>query len=229
MELYEKKSKSIPQKGLLHLIEVFLLWLSYWILFQNGGDWCEQYLHIHNDTSELNRRIIIFVFNIIIFLRLAYTMIFLLKRKMPWEESLSIPIAFAVYYIGFSLFVLPISMQIGELDHFAIALFVLGCVLNSGSEILRDIWKQKPENKGKIYTQGFFKYSRHINYLGDILWVIAYALISKNRFAIIIPVVVFGFFAFFNAPKLDKYLKAKYGKGYDEYAKKTKMLIPFIY
>ncbi|MBK8492686.1 MAG: DUF1295 domain-containing protein [Saprospirales bacterium] len=37
-------------------------------------------------------------------------------------------------------------------------------VLNSGGEILRHQWKKKPENKGKIYTQGFFKYSRHINY-----------------------------------------------------------------
>jgi len=32
-----------------------------------------------------------------------------------------------------------------------------------------------------------------------------------------------------NAPELDKYLKEKYGKEYDEYAGKTKMLIPFIY
>jgi len=59
--------------------------------------------------------------------------------------------------------------------------------------------------------------------------VIAYALISKNWFAIIIPFIVFVFFAFFNAPKLDKYLKAKYEKGYERYAKETKMLIPFIY
>ncbi|WP_156522673.1 hypothetical protein [Arachidicoccus ginsenosidimutans] len=27
-------------------------------------------------------------------------------------------------------------------------------------------------------------------------------------------------FAFYNAPKLDKYLKDKYGKGYDDYVKK---------
>lgn len=229
MDLYGQKSKSIPQKIIIHLIEILILCLSFWILFEGGGTWCEKYLHIYNATENIDRRIVIFVFNIIIFFRLAYMMTFLLKRKIPWAESISIPFAFALYFIGFPLFVLPISEKIDGLDYFAIFLFVIGCVLNSGGEILRNKWKKKPENKGKIYTQGFFKYSRHINYFGDILWVTAYALITKNRYAVTIPVFLFSFFAFYNTPKLDKYLKDKYGKGYDEYAKKTKMLIPFIY
>ena len=229
MELYGQTSKSIPQKITIHVIEIMILWLSYWILFQSGGAWFEKNFHIHNATGNIDRRIIIFIFNILIFFRIAYTMIVLLKRKIPWEESISIPFAFALYFIGYPLFVLPVSAPIDGLDYFAIALFIAGCDLNSGSEILRNKWKKKPENKGKIYTRGFFKYSRHINYFGDILWVTAYALITKNWYSITIPVFLFCFFAFYNAPKLDKYLKDKYGKGYDEYAKKTKMLIPYIY
>lgn len=229
MDLYGQKSKSIPQKIVIHLIEILLLWLSYWILFQKGGAWIENHLNIQNAVGNVDRRIIIFIFNIIIFYRLAYIMIFLLKRKIPWEESVSVPMAFALYFIGFPLFVLPISQPIDGLDFIAIALFTLGCVLNSGGEILRNQWKKIPENKGKIYTRGLFKYSRHINYFGDLLWVIGYALITKNVWSITIPIFLFSFFSFYNAPKLDKYLKEKYGKEYDEYAKKTKMLIPFIY
>jgi steroid 5-alpha reductase family enzyme len=156
-------------------------------------------------------------------------MIFILKRKIPWEESVSVPLAFALYFLGFPLFVLPISILIDGIDYLAIAIFIIGCVLNSSSEILRDKWKKQPENKGKIYTLGFFKYSRHINYFGDILWVIAYAIITKNVWSATIPLFLFSFFAFYNAPKLDKYLKEKYGTDYDHYAKKTKMLIPFVY
>lgn len=229
MELYGQKSKSIPQKITIHVIEILILWLSYWILFQSGGPWVENHLHIKNEVGNSDRRIIIFTFNIIIFLRLAFMMIVLLKRKIPWEESLSVPFAFALYFIGYPLFVLPISVPINGLDYFAIGLFIAGCVLNTGGEILRNEWKIKLANKGKIYTGGFFKYSRHINYFGDILWVTAYALITKNWYSITIPVFLFCFFAFYNAPKLDKYLKDKYGKSYDDYAKKTKMLIPFIY
>jgi len=229
MDLYGQKSKSIPQKIIIHVIEILLLWLSYWILFQQGGVWCERYLHIHDASENMGRRIIIFVFNITIFLRLAYMMIFLLKRKIAWEESISVPFAFALYFIGFPLFALPTAKLLDWLDWLAISLFVIGCVLNTGGEILRDRWKKNPENRGKIYTEGFFKYSRHINYFGDILWVTAYALITKNWYAATIPVFLFCFFAFYNAPKLDQYLKNKYGEGYDEYAKNIKMLIPFIY
>ena len=229
MELYGQQSKSIPQKLIIHSIEILLLWLSYRILFQDGGKWVENHWHIHNSTETLGRRIIIFVFNVIIFIRLAYMMIFLLKRKIPWEESISVPLAFAIYYIGYSLLVLPASRAIDALDCFAIALFITGCVLNTGGEILRSEWKKSPANKGRIYTKGFFKYSRHINYFGDILWVTAYAIITRNWYAASIPIFIFCFFAFYNAPKLDKYLQNKYGKDYNDYAERTKMLIPFIY
>lgn len=229
MDLYGRYSKSIPQKIIIHLTEIVFLWLSYWILFQHGGVLCEKYLHIHNATGYPVRRVIFFVFNITIFLRITYMMIFLLKRKISWQESVSIPFAFALYYIGYPFFILPTAKPIDGLDYFATVLFVTGCVLNTGGEILRDRWKKNPANKGKIYTGGYFKYSRHINYFGDLLWVSAYALLTRNWYAISIPIFLFCFFAFYNAPKLDTYLKNKYGGTYDEYAKKTKMLIPFIY
>ena len=229
MDLYGKTSKSIPQKIIIHLLEILLLYLSYWILFQDGGDWVKNHLSISNAVGNTGRREIIFVFNVVIFLRLSYMMIFLLKRKIPWEESVSVPFAFALYFIGFTLFVLPTSESIDGLDFLAIVVFIIGCVLNSAGEILRNQWKKKPENKGKIYTQGLFKYSRHINYFGDLLWVSAYALVTRNCWSVTIPIFLFCFFAFYNAPKLDKYLKERYGKDYEAYAKKTKMLIPFIY
>lgn len=229
MELYGQQSKSIPQKIIIHVIEVLLLYLSYWILFGQGGNWVESKLHIPNTGGGLERRVVIFVFHLITFLRLAYMMMVMLKRKIPWEESISVPFAFALYYIGFSLFVLPTAKSLGVVDFLAIALFVAGAVLNTGGEILRHKWKKNPANKGRLYTCGFFKYSRHINYFGDILWVIAYAVITGNWYAAVIPVFLFCFFAFYNAPKLDGYLKVKYGSDYDRYASRTKMLIPFVY
>lgn len=228
MELYGQYSRSLPQKIIIHVIEVMLIWLSYRILFEDGGAWIGEHTGIGNTADSL-RRIIIFAFNIAIFLRLGYMMFFLMKRKIPWEESISVPFAFAIYYLGFSVLVLPASEPVDVLDVLAIMIFILGCVLNTLGEVLRHRWKKKPENKGSLYTGGFFRYSRHINYFGDLLWVTAYAIITRNIWSGTVPVSLFLFFAFYNAPKLDQHLKEKYGADYDEYAKNTKMLIPGIY
>lgn len=77
--------------------------------------------------------------------------------------------------------------------------------------------------------QGFFKYSMHINYFGDILWVIAYAVITRNWYSVSIPIFLFSFFVFYNIPKLDKYLQEKYGNSFEVYAIRTRKFIPFIY
>ncbi len=152
------------------------------------------------------------------------------KRKIAWEESFGVPAGVRdllcwIFYVCIVFLQGPLD----GLDYFAMALFIFGCTLNTGGEILRAKWKTKPDNKDKIYTKGFFKYSRHINYFGDILWVTSYALLTRNSYAAAIPVLLFCGFAFYNAPKLDKYLKSKCGRDYDEYARKTKMLIPYIY
>lgn len=228
-DLYGSQSKSIPQKIIIHFFELLFLGLAYWILFLNGSQWFSEHIHVADAENALNRRIIIFACHIIIFLRIGFAMIFLIKRKIPWEESVSVPMAFAMYYIGYSLLVLPTEKEIDLIDYIAIMVFLCGCFFNTTSEILRDRWKKHPENKGKLYTKGLFKYSRHINYFGDLLWVTGYAILTRNWFSVLIPVFLFCFFAFFNAPKLDKYLKEKYGEAYNEYERKTKMIIPFIF
>jgi len=62
----------------------------------------------------------------------------LLKKAIPWEESFSVPFAFVLYFVGFALFALPISKPIDFIDIFGVVLFVVGSVLNTGGEILRN-------------------------------------------------------------------------------------------
>lgn len=229
MELYGQYDKSISQKIIIHAIEIILLIVSWWILWGDGGPWVSQHLGISNAVDGSPRRTIIFAFHIVTFLRFSYMMFFLLNRSMPWEECVSVPFAFALYYVGFSVLVLPTRGSIDLLDFLAILIFISGCVLNTGGELLRKKWKVDPRNKGKIYTVGFFRYSRHINYFGDLLWVTGYAILTGNIWSATIPIFLFCFFVFYNVPKLDEYLKQKYGEDYDVYAKTTKSLIPYIY
>lgn len=227
MDLYSKKDKSTAQKIVLIVLEIVILWVSYWILF-DGGYQCIFSSSTPRFGSDL-RQIILFAFNLIVFFRICITIFYLLHRHMPWEEAFSIPFAFAIYYIGFALLGYKTTHPFDFIDLIALILFITGSYLNTGSELMRDKWKKAPENKGKLYTTGLFKYSMHINYFGDILWVTAYAILTRNWYSSFIPVFIFSFFAFYNAPKLDKYLASKYGKQFDEYCKRTKKLVPFLY
>ena len=227
MDLYNKKDKSIPQKISLLLLEILILGFSYWILFKGG------YERIFSPDIAIRgneaRHIIILTFSVVLFLRMGITMFYLLKRRMPWEEVFSIPFAFAIYYVGFAMFGYKAVDELNFIDIIAILVYIFGSYLNTGSEYFRYRWKKKPENEGKLYTTGLFKYSMHINYFGDLLWVVAYAMITRNWYSISIIVFLFCFFAFYNIPKLDTYLASKYGAQFEEYSKKTKKFIPFIY
>ena len=227
MDLYNQKNKSYPQKIVLTILEIIIIAISYWILFANG--YYKIFHPLNPGQGNTVRHIILFTFNIIVFLRILVTSFYLIKRRMPWEEAFSIPFAFALYYIGFALLGFKSPVNIGTIDIIGILLFLLGSFLNTGSELARDIWKKKPENKGQLYTSGLFKYSMHINYFGDLLWVSAYAFVTRNWYSILIPIFLFCFFVFFNIPKLDNYLKSKYGDKFDNYQKTTKKFIPLIY
>ena len=228
MDMYGQKSPSLPQKALIIFFELIFIVLSYWLLFQGGGNWVQQHLGITNAVHGGPRRMVLMLFNVAVFLRLGYMMLFLLKRRIPWGESINIPFAFAIYYLGFPLLALPTDLPMDAIDAMGIVLFLLGSVINTTAEVLRDRWKRYPANKGRIYTGGLFAYSRHINYFGDLLWVSGYAVLTRNGYAALIPVFLFCMFAFYNIPKLETYLRGKY-PSFNEYAKRTKRFIPFIY
>ncbi len=154
MDLYGKKSQSITQKTLIIVLELVFLYLSYWILFQNGGSILLSWMELGEVFAPIERRMIIFLFSIIVFLRIGFMMIYLLRRKIPWEESLSVSFAFALYYVGFAMLVLPTDKQLDLIDLIGIALFLIGSSLNTFSELQRHFWKKNTENKGHLYTKG---------------------------------------------------------------------------
>jgi len=227
MELYGKKDRSILQKSIILVLEVVIVALSYWILFREG------YFKIFQSSEHIIgnevRHILLFAFNLIVFVRICFTLFYFIKRHIPWEEVFSISMAFGLYYIGFALLGYKSQQDINFVDVFGIALFLFGSYLNTGSEISRHKWKKNPENKGKLYTIGLFKFSMHINFFGDLLWVCGYALVTRNWYSGLIVFFLFCFFAFVNIPKLDEYLASRYKEQFEDYKKRTKKFIPFIY
>lgn len=101
--------------------------------------------------------------------------------------------------------------------------------MNSYADYARHVRKQKPENKGHLYTGGLFRYSRHPNYLGDLLSFSGLCMISGAWIAVAIPVLMPAGFVIVNIPVLDSHLRDHYGNEFDRYAHQARKLIPSVY
>jgi protein-S-isoprenylcysteine O-methyltransferase Ste14 len=226
--IYAHQGRSIPQKTLLVGIQTLLLGVTGWLLLGNGLATLNRWFGWNLATGDETRRILLFACAAVVWARILFTQLYLLKRAIGWEEAASIPLAFMLYYLGFSLLGGTRAIPVDGLDGLAVALFVGGSFLNTYSEILRDIWRKRPENRVRLYTGGLFRYARHINYFGDLVWVSGYALLTRNPWSALIPVLLFLFFYLYNAPQLDQHLRQKYPEAFAAYEKRTKMLIPFV-
>jgi protein-S-isoprenylcysteine O-methyltransferase Ste14 len=226
--MYSIQSRSIPQKALLISAQTVLLGITGWLLLGSGLATLNRWFGWHLVTGDAPRRILLFCFAAVVWARILFTQLYLLKRGIGWEEALSIPLAFMLYYFGFSLLGGTQTRPLDWLDGVAVLVFLAGSFINTYAEILRDRWKKQPENRGRLYTGGLFRYSRHINYFGDLVWVSGYALLSRNPWSAVIPVLLFLFFRFLNAPQLEQHLREKYADEFAEYEKTTKMIIPFV-
>jgi steroid 5-alpha reductase family enzyme len=101
--------------------------------------------------------------------------------------------------------------------------------MNSYAEYARNVWKLRPENRGQLYTQGLFQYSRHPNYFGDLLSFSGLCLISGAWITTVVPILMVMGFVFVKIPALDSHLRDHYGSAFDDYKRRTAKLIPFLY
>ncbi|MFP4385549.1 MAG: DUF1295 domain-containing protein [Spirochaetia bacterium] len=186
----------------------------------------------NSDTNLLNidTRSLIFIGACIILLaRLGVTALVLLPRRMSISEAVIVGLWSAVIYTTLTFATLVNDRPFGLPGIIGIVFFLLGSFVNSFSEFQRKRFKDDPVNKGRLYQDGLFSLSMHINYFGDILWSIGLALIAGTLWGFIIPVLMIIMFIFIHIPRLDSHLAEKYDSQFREYKKKTKVLIPWIY
>lgn len=199
-----------------------------WLMFA-GMNGLFSWLKPHAIRGDFLRRFILMSCLIFYFLRLLITVFVFLKRRMVWVEAIVITILMSFVLFSFAKVGGNNHQSIGIIEIIGILLYLLGSYLNTRSEYTRHTWKKKEKNKGRLYTEGLFKYSMHINYFGDVILFAGFAMITHSFTMLIIPLIMASNFAFYIIPSLDKYLEKKYGEEFKEYAGRTKKLIPMIY
>lgn len=227
--MYGSEETSRLPRTFLIVNHFLAILLSAWLLFGGGIGFVGGVFGYQWQTGDLVRRVVIFSCSFIYFIRIIGTTFVILKRKMDWSESVTIVIWVYLIHALFAFLGGTESTAIGMIGAAGILLYIFGSYLNTRSEYLRKIWKENPKNNGKLYTEGLFRYSMHINYFGDLMLFTGIAFITRSMYAFIIPLLMFLLFTLVNIPMLDKYLANKYGLEFQEYSGKTKKFIPFVY
>jgi protein-S-isoprenylcysteine O-methyltransferase Ste14 len=182
-----------------------------------------------NRPGNTGRQVALLACVVIYVARATHTLFVFVKRKIPWWEA-----AWGGSIIGCVLFCfllggLRAPQAIGPADLGGVLLYIAGSYIGTASEHSRHIWKARPENRGLLYTEGLFSYSRHINYFGDLLVFGGCAVLTRQLWTGIVPLAMGLNFAFVIIPAHDAYLAARYGSEFDQYASRTNKLVPLIY
>ncbi len=114
----------------------------------------------------------------------------------------------------------------------------LGILIEAIADQQKFIFKNNPDNDGKWIDTGIWKYSRHPNYLGEIMmWVGVFIYVlplitGLGWLTIISPLQIILLLLFFSGiPTLERKYKERY-KGnveYENYVERTGILIPKIF
>jgi len=204
------------------------LFATLWLLFSDyaaSSTWLKQI----QLTGDLGRRILIAFCLIIYFVRLQVTVWVFQKRKWTWLETITITALMSFVLYAFAKAGGNNKQVVGVVERIGILLYLTGSYINTHSEYSRHVWKFKKENRGRLYTEGLFSLSMHINYFGDIVLFTGLALVTHSFSILVIPLIMALNFVFNIIPSLDRYLEKKYKDEFRDYAMKTKKFIPLIY
>ncbi|KAI4276528.1 MAG: hypothetical protein LQ337_002410 [Flavoplaca oasis] len=134
-------------------------------------------------------------------------------------------------------------------DIAGVILFAIGFILESVSDVQKYIFRSKPENKGKVCDVGFFTWTRHPNYFGEIIiqfsiFMIAvspsaYGYVTGGAFSAQYAAILGPFFLtlllmFVSGLTLQerpgakkRYKSGNHWESFSRYTKRTSILIPF--
>ena len=135
-------------------------------------------------------------------------------------------ITLPIYYVNFS----PV-VNFSMIDIIGIILFIVGFFFEAVGDFQMSMFKNQPENKGKLMTAGLWSITRHPNYFGEALiwWGIScFALdYSHGWKTLLSPVILTLLLRFVSGvPMLEKKYEGR--ADWESYKKKTTAFVPYL-
>jgi len=154
--------------------------------YATSNIWLKQY----KLDGDFVRSVLIASCLIIYFVRLQVTVWVFQKRKWTWLETITITLLMSFVLYAFAKVGGNNKLVVGVVEIIGILLYLSGSYINTHSEYSRHVWKLKEENKGRLYTEGLFSLTMHINYFGDIVLFTGLALVTHSLRMLIIPLIM---------------------------------------
>ena len=104
-------------------------------------------------------------------------------------------------------------------------IFLSGILIATCSEYQRKSLKVP----GRLITEGLWSYSMHINYFGEFMYYLGWAIVTLEWYNLWVPILMLIGFVWVHIPGLDEYLAGRYPDQFPNYAKNTCKLIPYVY
>jgi protein-S-isoprenylcysteine O-methyltransferase Ste14 len=228
-DIYAARGNCIAQRIFLTVAVGLWVAVAWWLLLGGGLAVIGPSVGRTWSLGSEARRLCLAMALSIYFVRLLFTQFIFLKRAVSWSEAGMI----APWVLCINLLLCIAGGTNPNPPGTAVAvgvlLFLVGSWINSYAEYARHTWKQRADNRGRLYTLGLFRYSRHPNYLGDLISFSGLCLIAGRWYTVVVPLLMLCGFVFANIPMLDAHLHDHYGAAFDEYAERTRKLIPFVY
>jgi len=172
---------------------------------------------------------ILAAFGVIYTIRINVMTVWLLPREVGIEELTFVALVWLPAIMGSYAWLAKDFSDNVVVYAIAFVLYVFGSYLNTGSELQRKLWKQKPENKGKCYTLGLFSWCRNVNYFGDSVLFTGWTIVTGNWVNAWAPVIMTVVFYFHHIPEKEEYLAVRYAEDWPAYLIKTPYaLVPFV-
>ncbi len=228
-DIYAARGSSAAQRMFLAVAVGMCLAMAWWLLEGGGIVFLGRLLARSWVDGDALRRVSLALALSVYFVRLLFTQFVFLKRAVRWSEAGAIATWVLAIYLLLAISGGRNGAAFGVAGMVGVVLFGVGSWMNSYAEYERHRWKRQEENRGKLYTVGLFRYSRHPNYLGDVISFSGLCLMAGRWVTVVIPVVMLCGFVFVNIPMLDSHLREHYGEAFDRYAERTRKLIPFVY
>ena len=177
MSYHDEYASSIGSKTALLLLTLAGVLLSFSAITKSG-----QLVSFHS--------VLLLACVTVFYLRLAIYLSVFVKRKVSWIEGSAVGILYGILVYMFSVWG-SVADNISAMGIVGVILFVAGAWVNSQSDYQRYKWKKLPSNAGHIYTGGLFRYAMHINFFGDTVMFVGYAMVTQNSMSFIPVAAIF--------------------------------------